>query len=71
MVSAEKAEPIVSPPRTEGFRRSLGLFQAVAVNMTQICGIGPFVTIPLMVGAMGGPTALIGWVFGGRRPDRG
>jgi len=64
MASAEKAESIVSAPRTEGFSRSLGLFQAVAVNMTQICGIGPFVTIPLMVGAMGGPTALIGWVFG-------
>jgi amino acid transporter len=47
-----------------GFTRTLGLFQAVAVNMTQICGIGPFVTIPLMVAAMGGPTALIGWVFG-------
>lgn len=47
-----------------GFTRTLGLFQAVAINMTQICGIGPFVTIPLMVAAMGGPTALIGWVLG-------
>jgi amino acid transporter len=47
-----------------GFRRTLGLFQAVAINMTQICGIGPFVTIPLMVAAMGGATALLGWVLG-------
>src|SRR5206468_7242690 len=31
---------------------------------TQICGIGPFLTIPLMVGAMGGPQALLGWFAG-------
>lgn len=61
MASVEK---IRSSLKVEGFTRSLGLFQAVAVNMTQICGIGPFVTIPLMVAAMGGPTALIGWVLG-------
>src|SRR6201991_1947191 len=32
--------------------------------MTQMCGIGPFVTIPLMVAAMGGPQAMFGWVVG-------
>ncbi|MCC9308836.1 APC family permease [Kitasatospora sp. RB6PN24] len=32
--------------------------------MSQMCGIGPFVTIPLMVAAFGGPQAIIGWIAG-------
>ena len=28
--------------------RSIGPLQATAINMTQMCGIGPFVTIPAM-----------------------
>lgn len=32
--------------------------------MTQMCGIGPFITIPLMVAAMGGPQAVVGWIAG-------
>src|SRR4051794_13115677 len=47
-----------------GFERRLGLRQAVAVNMTQMCGIGPFVTIPLMIAALGGPQAVFGWIVG-------
>src|SRR5271170_1788564 len=46
------------------FSRSLGLIPAIAINMTQICGIGPFITIPLIVATMGGPQALLGWVVG-------
>jgi amino acid transporter len=52
----------VRPPAR--FVRSLGLREAVAVNMTQMCGIGPFVTIPLMVAAVGGPQAIVGWILG-------
>ncbi|WP_329571483.1 APC family permease [Kitasatospora sp. NBC_01266] len=44
--------------------RRIGLFQAIAINMSQMCGIGPFVTIPLMVAAFGGPQAIIGWLAG-------
>jgi fructoselysine transporter len=44
--------------------RRIGLLQAVTINMTQMCGIGPFVTIPLMVAAFGGPQAIIGWIAG-------
>lgn len=47
-----------------GFERRLGLRSAVALNMTQMCGIGPFVTIPLMIAALGGPQAVFGWVVG-------
>ncbi|MFC5910329.1 APC family permease [Streptacidiphilus monticola] len=47
-----------------GLSRRVGLFQATAINMSQMCGIGPFVTIPLMVAAFGGPQAVIGWIVG-------
>jgi amino acid transporter len=46
------------------FRRSIGLLSATAINMTQMCGIGPFITIPLMIAAMGGPQAILGWIVG-------
>src|SRR2546421_4550141 len=47
-----------------GFVRSVGLPTAIAINMTQMCGIGPFITIPLMVAALGGPQAVLGWIAG-------
>lgn len=37
--------------RGPGFEQGIGLRTAVAINMTQMCGIGPFVTIPLMIGS--------------------
>jgi len=52
------------PEHGAGFRRSIGLFSATAINMTQMCGIGPFITIPLMVAVMGGPQAVVGWIAG-------
>src|SRR4051794_31106137 len=45
-------------------RRRIGIGQATAINMSQMCGIGPFITIPAMVVAFGGPQAIMGWVFG-------
>jgi len=54
-----------SPPVSDGgFHRSIGLFSGTAINMTQMCGIGPFITIPIMVATMGGPQAIIGWIVG-------
>ena len=44
--------------------RQIGQLQATAINMTQMCGIGPFVTIPAMVATIGGPEAMFGWVIG-------
>ena len=58
---AQGHQPEVSAQRLD---RKIGLFQAVSINMSQMVGIGPFVTIPLMVGAFGGPQAIIGWVAG-------
>jgi amino acid transporter len=53
----------IEPP-SHGFVRSIGLLQGTAINMTQMVGIGPFVTIPLMVAAFGGPQAIMGWILG-------
>ena len=44
--------------------RRLSLLQAVSLNMSMMVGIGPFITIPALVGTMGGPQAMIGWVLG-------
>ncbi|HKW61449.1 MAG TPA: APC family permease [Candidatus Acidoferrum sp.] len=44
--------------------RGLGLKEAVALNMIEIVGIGPFVVSSLVIGAMGGPQALIAWLAG-------
>ena len=55
------SEPTAAP---QTLSRRIGLFQAVSINMSQMVGIGPFVTIPLMVGAFGGPQAIIGWIAG-------
>jgi amino acid transporter len=43
--------------------RRFGLLQATALNMSNMIGIGPFITIPLLMTAMGGPQALVGWVI--------
>ncbi|MEU0529594.1 APC family permease [Amycolatopsis tolypomycina] len=56
-----------SPPRSgepPALERKIGPLQATAINMTQMCGIGPFVTIPAMVATMGGPQAMFGWIIG-------
>jgi amino acid transporter len=42
----------------------MGFFPALTSNMLNMVGIGPFVTIPLILGAMSGPQALLGWICG-------
>src|SRR5215212_11863548 len=42
--------------------RRFGLLPATALNMTNMIGVGPFITIPLLMSAMGGPQALVGWI---------
>src|SRR5437879_5334715 len=44
--------------------RGLGLKEAVALNMIEIVGIGPFVVSSLVIRAMGGPQALVAWLAG-------
>lgn len=42
--------------------KRFGLVQSIALNMSNMIGIGPFITIPLLMAAMGGPQALLGWL---------
>jgi basic amino acid/polyamine antiporter, APA family len=44
--------------------RGISLSSATALNMIDMIGVGPFITIPLIVSAMGGPQAMLGWVLG-------
>lgn len=32
--------------------------------MLDMIGVGPFITLPLLLGVMGGPQAMLGWIFG-------
>ncbi len=47
---------------TPPLSRRFGLLQATALNMSNMIGIGPFITIPLLMSALGGPQALLGWL---------
>src|SRR3989442_947721 len=51
-IPASNAAPMV---------RRFGLLHATALNMTNMIGIGPFITIPLLMSALGGPQAMLGW----------
>ncbi len=42
--------------------RRFGLVSATALNMTNMIGVGPFITIPLLMSALGGPQAMLGWI---------
>src|SRR3982750_1906036 len=44
--------------------RGVGLTGATTLNMIDMIGVGPFITIPLIIAAMGGPQAMLGWIFG-------
>jgi basic amino acid/polyamine antiporter, APA family len=47
-----------------GLIRGMSLWSATALNMIDMIGVGPFITMPLVLAAMGGPQALLGWVVG-------
>lgn len=57
------SEQIIQFKQEAPLERGLGLWQAIALNVSNMVGIGPFITIPLFISAMGGPQALIGWVI--------
>jgi amino acid transporter len=45
--------------------REIGLWRGVALNMIDMVGIGPFITIPLILSAMGGGRGMLAWILGG------
>src|SRR5215475_15461690 len=44
--------------------RGVGLASATTLNMIDMIGVGPFITIPAIIAAMNGPQAMIGWICG-------
>lgn len=60
-----RSEAIASDvPRANGeLNRGLGLLQATGLNIANMVGIGPFITIPAFIAAMSGPQAMIAWVL--------
>lgn len=49
---------------TSQLKRQLGAGSAISLNMINMIGVGPFITLPLVVAAMGGPQAMLGWILG-------
>jgi basic amino acid/polyamine antiporter, APA family len=47
-----------------GLIRGVTLAGAVRLNVLDMIGVGPFITLPLIVIAMHGPQAMLGWIFG-------
>src|ERR1700752_5172694 len=51
-------------PRDGALRREIGIWQGTALNVIDMVGVGPFVTLPLILAAMGGGRALGAWILG-------
>lgn len=52
-------------PPAPTLRRDIGLWRGIALNMIDMVGIGPFITIPYILFAMGGREGMLAWVLGG------
>ncbi|MGB7555317.1 MAG: APC family permease, partial [Candidatus Korobacteraceae bacterium] len=53
-----------SPPDQPELIRGVGLAGATTLNMIDMIGVGPFITISLIVSVAGGPQAMLGWILG-------
>src|SRR5262245_12170877 len=62
MREAMNGEPIAGKAAPHLLRR-FGLLQATALNMTNMIGIGPFITIPLLMTTLLGPQSMLGWLM--------
>ena len=56
------SQPAPGDPQRPHLLRRFGLLQATALNMTNMIGIGPFITIPALMSALNGPRAMLGWL---------
>jgi basic amino acid/polyamine antiporter, APA family len=67
LLVAQRSNVMCNLPQSEDspkLIRGIGLGGATALNMIDMIGVGPFITVPLVVSAMGGPQALLGWLLG-------
>src|ERR1041385_2761283 len=63
-VTRTLSQPSESAASSHGLIRGFGLLQATALNMSNMVGVGPFITIPLIIASMGGPQCMLGWILG-------
>jgi len=56
--------PETERPSADELRRGLSTKAALGLNVIDMVGVGPFITLPLIVGVMGGPQAILGWLMG-------
>jgi amino acid transporter len=63
-ISNQDAEAQPTSTSSQQLIRGMGLWSATSLNMLDMIGVGPFITMPLIVSAMGGPQAMLGWVLG-------
>jgi amino acid transporter len=49
-------------PSSPHLQRDLNLLHATSLNVSNMLGAGPFITIPILLAAMAGPQGMIGWV---------
>ena len=61
---SSSSESVENEERSSRLIRGVGLTSATTLNMIDMIGVGPFITIPLIIAAMGGPQAMLGWIFG-------
>jgi amino acid transporter len=61
-LTSTRDDTAYAPAAATPLERRFGLLSATALNMTNMMGAGPFITIPLLMTALGGPQALLGWL---------
>jgi basic amino acid/polyamine antiporter, APA family len=44
--------------------KKFGMLNAISINMSNMVGTGPFITVPAILATMGGPQALVCWLLG-------
>lgn len=54
----------MSDSESQHLVRRVGLLGATSANMLEMIGVGPFITIPILLAKMNGPQAILGWVLG-------
>jgi amino acid transporter len=54
----------ITPPPPAALERRIGLHSAVLFNMLEMIGVGPFITLPLVIAAAGYRLSVWAWVLG-------
>jgi amino acid transporter len=64
MHASRSSQAAPGPAGPAELQRGLSTSSALGLNVIGMVGVGPFVTLPLIVSAMGGPQAMLGWILG-------